>query len=318
MSALVSILLPLYNESISFAKEAIYSICNQTCIELEIILLLDNPCNMRLKDLIEKFAQRDSRIRCIFNETNLGLPQTLNRGIELASGEYIARMDADDISSPERIEKQLNYMLLHPNIDLLGSNAIIIDEEGQEIGRYSKLTNDTTIKFFLKHCNSAMIHPTWFGKAEVFKKCHYRNFLSGQDYDFLLRAYAKGFRFHNLEEPLLKYRIPRNSLQSISLRKAYEQYIHANIARTQFRTYLKTGKYPLIPIFDYDLKEKEKFMLVIPLLNELRECVHRHRYILSIQLFCRIWKQDRLAIGSRIKSNCIFCVLKVIDKFCKS
>lgn len=314
MINLVSILLPLYNEELLIANRAINSICNQTYSNLEVILLLDNPNNIHLRDLMLEFAQKDYRMRCIFNETNLGLPKTLNRGIDVAQGEYIARMDADDVSYPERIEKQLNYMLLHPDIDLLGSNAIIIDEEGQEIGRYSKLTHDTTIKFFLKHCNSAMIHPTWFGKAEVFKKCRYRNFLSGQDYDFLLRAYASGFRFHNLKDPLLKYRIPQKSLQSISLRKAYEQYIHANIARNQFRIYLRTGVYPALSVLSYDMADKEKYMITIPLLNQLREAVHNHRYIHSVKLFYEIALKDKRPIVSRVKANILFRLLKFADR----
>ena len=117
MINLVSILLPLYNEELLIANRAINSICNQTYSNLEVILLLDNPNNIHLRDLMLEFAQKDYRMRCIFNETNLGLPKTLNRGIDVAQGEYIARMDADDVSYPERIEKQLNYMLLHPDID---------------------------------------------------------------------------------------------------------------------------------------------------------------------------------------------------------
>lgn len=312
--SLVSILLPLYNEPVLISRESIISICNQSYEHLEILLLLDNPQNGDIKKLMNEFASRDTRIKCILNEKNLGLPETLNRGIDLASGEYIARMDADDISFPERIEKQLNYMLLHQDIDLLGCNAVIIDEEGQKIGRYSKLTNDSTIKFFLKHCNSAMIHPTWFGKAEVFKKCRYRNFLSGQDYDFLLRAYANGFRFHNLEESLLKYRIPRNSLQSISLKKAYEQYIHANIARNQFKIYLRTGVYPALSVLSYDMADKEKYMKTIPLLNQLREAIYDHRYILSVKLFYNITLMDKRPIVSRMKANILFRLLTIVDR----
>lgn len=314
MSKLISILLPLYNEELSVANLAISSICNQTYTKLEIILLLDNPSNIQLRDLIERFARSDSRIRCVFNETNLGLPETLNRGIDLSSGVYIARMDADDISYPERIEKQFNYMISHPNIDLLGSNAIIIDEEGKEIGKYFKLTKDVTIKLFLKYCNSTIIHPTWFGKFEVFKGCRYRNFLSGQDYDFLLRAYAKGFRFHNLSDFLLKYRMPQRTLSSISFKKAYEQYIHANIARAQFKVYLRTGIYPSLPQMNYDVQDKEKYMSTIPSLNDLRMNIYCHRCFIAIRLLCKIWMCDPRPIVSRIKSYVLYKILIIADK----
>lgn len=81
MSCLVSILLPLYNESVEYATLAIDSLCNQTYTELEIILLLDNPQNKRLLSLLKEYTQRDNRIVLYINEKNMGLPTTLNFGI---------------------------------------------------------------------------------------------------------------------------------------------------------------------------------------------------------------------------------------------
>ena len=94
----------LYNESVEYATLAIDSLCNQTYTELEIILLLDNPQNKRLLSLLKEYTQRDNRIVLYINEKNMGLPTTLNFGISVAHGEFIARMDGDDISMPQRIE----------------------------------------------------------------------------------------------------------------------------------------------------------------------------------------------------------------------
>ena len=229
MSCLVSILLPLYNESVEYATLAIDSLCNQTYTELEIILLLDNPQNKRLLSLLKEYTQRDNRIVLYINEKNMGLPTTLNFGISVAHGEFIARMDGDDISMPQRIEKQLSYLLSHSCIDLLGTNAYIIDENGDTIGEYKKTSSDYSQKMMLKHCNCNMIHPTWLGKAELFRACLYREFFHCEDYDFMLRAYAAGYKFHNLSIPLLKYRVQQ---KSISRTFAYEQYINACLLYT--------------------------------------------------------------------------------------
>ena len=311
---LVSVLLPLYNEPENIAKEAILSICKQTYTQLEILLLLDNPNNNHLKELIRQLALSDTRIKYFFNESNLGLPQTLNKGIDLAQGEYIARMDADDISLPERIEKQMSLLQNHPEIDLLGCDAFIIDEKGKNIGYYSKLRTDWSNRILIKYCCSNLIHPTWIGPAKTFKECRYRNFLSAQDYDFALRACALGFHFYNLKEPLIKYRIPQKSLRSISCKRAYEQYMNASIARKQFKEFCHSGHYPKLPTFNYDLHDKEKYLATIPLLNQLREYIFKHRYRKTFRCLIKIMQTDSRPIISRIKAKIFTSYLSAIEK----
>ena len=196
----ISVLLPLYNEPENLARKAIDSIIEQTYDRLEIILLLDNPTNEILKNLLTEYSQKDKRIISVINEQNKGLPDTLNRGIDIATGSFIARMDGDDISAHDRLEKQLNYLHLHPEIDLLGTDAFVINEEGELIGEYHKLSTDFSQKMMLRYITINLIHPTWFGKSELFKKCRYRNFTHCEDYDFMIRAYASGYHFHNLKE----------------------------------------------------------------------------------------------------------------------
>lgn len=160
-------------------------------------------------------------------------------------------MDGDDISMPQRIEKQLSYLLSHSCIDLLGTNAYIIDENGDTIGEYKKTSSDYSQKMMLKHCNCNMIHPTWLGKAELFRACLYREFFHCEDYDFMLRAYAAGYKFHHLSIPLLKYRVQQ---KSISRTFAYEQYINAELARKQYLKYNKDHltSYPILPILSLE------------------------------------------------------------------
>ena len=292
---LVSVLLPLYNEPIAFAKEAIDSILKQTYQNLEIILLLDNPQNEELKKLITDYKGQDERVRIHINEENRGLPATLNAGINLATGDYIARMDGDDISVSSRIEKQLNYLLENSKVDLIGSNAYIINEDGEEIGEYSKLQTDFSQKIMLRKASINMIHPTWFGKSSLFKQCKYRNFMHCEDYDFMARAYAMGSNFYNLKENLLYVRIQQKSCRSVSRKHAYEQYINT----------LE------VPHIVYDARDKERYQSTIPLLNQLRESFLQKKFWKSILLAGRIIKKDPRPIYSRIRVFVISHILRI-------
>lgn len=312
---LISVILPLYNEPLNLAAESIESICTQTYSNLEILLLLDNPKNTSLKELIMSYKKKDPRVKCIFNEQNLGLPATLNKGIDYAKGEFIARMDGDDISLPTRLEKQLTFLMSHPQVDLVGCDALAIDEDGTPIGYYSKMKSDYTLKKMLEHCSTSLIHPTWLGKKELFERCRYRNFFRSQDYDFMLRADALKATFHNLKEPLFKYRIPQKSLRSISCKYAYEQYINAMLARKQFYVFKKTGKYPALPEFNYDETDKMRYLQTVPLLNELRNNWFNHNIFRCFMLFVRIWKIDSRPIKLRIKSVTLGKVLRIADFF---
>ena len=310
---LVSVLLPLYNEPVAFAKEAIDSIIKQTYQNLEIILLLDNPHNEELKKLITDYKRQDERVRIHINEENRGLPATLNIGINLATGDYIARMDGDDISVSTRIEKQLNYLLEHPKVDLIGSNAYIINEDGKEIGEYRKLQTDFSQKIMLRKASINMIHPTWFGKSSLFKQCKYRNFMHCEDYDFMARAYAMRSNFYNLKENLLYVRIQQKSCRSVSRKHAYEQYINTLEVRKQLNDFLnkKVQIYPVVPHIVYDARDKERYQSTIPLLNQLRESFLQKKFWKSILLAGRIIKKDPRPIYSRIRVFVISHILRI-------
>ena len=103
----VSVILSAYNEEERWFREAVESIINQSYENFELILILDNPNNTLLEGIINEYVNKDNRIIYIKNEKNLGLVKSLNKGLSYCRGEYIARMDADDISLPERIEEEL-------------------------------------------------------------------------------------------------------------------------------------------------------------------------------------------------------------------
>ncbi|MDE3946029.1 glycosyltransferase family 2 protein, partial [Glaesserella parasuis] len=122
---LVSVIIPCYNAE-NFVESAVRSIMEQTYSNLEIIVI--NDCSSdNTGEILKRLAEEDPRIKYIENEQNLKLPKTLNKGINLAKGDYIARMDSDDISLPVRLEKQVEFMLSNKNIDIVGCNMQHMD-----------------------------------------------------------------------------------------------------------------------------------------------------------------------------------------------
>lgn len=226
----VSIIMAVYKEERDELDSSINSILNQTYRNIEFIIIIDNPNDDWRKKFIEE--KRDSRIKLIVNEENLGLPKSLNIGIQYATGDYIARMDADDISLKNRIENQIKY-LEEKKCDLCGSNfsAFFYDDDNKLI---CNPKNHKNIYKIMRYTN-CIGHPTWFGKKEIFiNNGGYRNIFSCEDYDFLLRAINKGYKLANVPEILLRYRL---SEKSISRSNTGRQIMIANYLAKEFRNY---------------------------------------------------------------------------------
>lgn len=220
---MISVIMSTYKENESLLKEAIESILNQTYHNFEFIVILDNPENEMHKKVINGYAEKDNRIKFFVNKENIGLTSSLNKGLQLARGDYICRMDADDISIQDRFEKQY-YCLVNNNYDLIGGITQMINESGKPIYSIKKIpTNIKKIKKALNY-GQCIAHPTWFGKKEVFDTLQgYRNMPLCEDYDFTLRAILHGFKISNLNETVLKYRMTSDSISRSNL---YEQYLY--------------------------------------------------------------------------------------------
>lgn len=211
---LISVVMSTYNEPEEWIRKSIESILGQTIKRLEFLIVCDNPNNKELINLLEEYKEKDKRIKLIINEKNIGLTKSLNKALNMIVGDFIARMDSDDIAIKDRLEKQLKY-LKDNNLDLIGSGVVCIDEEENEITTLNNLPKDN--ESFKKRViyNNCMPHPTWFGKAEVFKDNRgYRDVSYAEDYDFLLRALEKGFKLGNIREVLLKYRMRSTSISN--------------------------------------------------------------------------------------------------------
>ena len=184
---MISVIMSVYNETEEELKQAIESILNQTYTDLEFIIVNDNPKNERNKSILKAYA-RDNRVVLIENTENLGLARSLNKGIDASRGEYIARMDADDIATRDRLQVELEYLISN-NLDLVGGAAICIDENGIPLNNsmQRKGYRSANLANIIKYTNP-IIHPTVLAKAEAFKELGgYRNFPCAQDNDMWLR-----------------------------------------------------------------------------------------------------------------------------------
>ena len=226
-----SVIMATFKESIECLKQSIESIINQTYNDFEFIIILDNPDNKEHIAFINDYVCKDERIKFYINDKNMGLTNTLNRGLKLAEGKYICRMDADDISELYRMEHQKKY-LEENDFDLIGGISQMIDEDGNTIYSIKKVpTNFKKIKKCIKY-NQVISHPTWFGKKEVFDKLNgYRNMPLCEDYDFTLRAILQGFKISNVNECVLKYRMTKDSISRSNL---FEQYLFARYITKQY------------------------------------------------------------------------------------
>ena len=119
----ISVLMSVYHEPIDWLALSVDSILNQSFSDFEFIIIVDDPNNQEAINYIRQKEEEDNRIVLLINEENVGLTKSLNKGLKIAKGNYIARMDADDISYPERFEKQFTFMESHPSVILLGTGV---------------------------------------------------------------------------------------------------------------------------------------------------------------------------------------------------
>ncbi|MEG7862607.1 glycosyltransferase family A protein [Bacillus mobilis] len=226
----ITVLMPVYNAE-KYLKDAIDSILNQTFKDFELLIINDGSTDKSV-EIINSY--KDPRINLINNEKNLKLIDTLNKGIKLASGKYIARMDSDDISHPRRLELQLRVMDMDPEIAVCGTGMSII---GKKISRPFLITGTNAIKNFLfvKNC---MIHPSVMFRTSILSKEGYlynKDSLHVEDYE-LFQKISRKYKIVNLKKALLHYRLSPTGISRIH---AEEQ--ENRVAELSFQVLSKIG-----------------------------------------------------------------------------
>lgn len=202
----VTVLMPVYNAS-THLREAIDSILNQTFKNFELLIINDGSTD-NSEQIIQSY--NDSRIRYIKNETNIRLIATLNKGIEIATGKYIVRMDADDISEPDRIQIQYDYMEQHPEVAICGSWFKMFGERN-EIVKYVDGHYPIMAKM-LYQCH--FCHPSVILRKEALLAFDVKFdpfFIHAEDYDFFTRI-GERYKLANIQKVLVHYRTHAQSI----------------------------------------------------------------------------------------------------------
>lgn len=224
------------NRDDGFMASAIDSVLAQSVRNIELLVIANN-CSEELWSHLNLLAAQDNRLRPL--RTPLGqLPYNLNVGLHHARGEFVARMDADDVALPERLERQLRYLRSNSGISVVGGGYEHIDESGSVIGRPTSLRTDPDKIHARLPFESCMPHPTvMMRRADVIKVGGYAYGLYAEDWDLWLRMRRAGMRFANLPDLVLHYRI--HAGQSTSLQATRKNM--ANVQALLLRELILTG-----------------------------------------------------------------------------
>jgi glycosyltransferase involved in cell wall biosynthesis len=219
----VTVLMPVYNAE-RFLIEAIDSILHQSFRHFEFLIIDDGSTDNSVA-IIESY--KDPRIRFVRNEKNLGITPTLNKGVGLASCELVARMDADDISHPQRLQKQFGYMKRNPECALLSTWARVVSEDKKFI-RLERYRSNFYYYNLTFEC--WMYHPTIMFRKSAVEQVGMYSMPYSEDYDLFWKISTR-FLIANLTEPLVDYRISSTSLNTVLKKTEYDIANEQNVLR---------------------------------------------------------------------------------------
>lgn len=228
----LSVLMSVFNNR-GYLKKAIESILSQTFADFE-FLIIDDSSNDNSKETI--LSYKDSRIVFIENDRNMGLAKSLNKGLEISKGKYIARMDADDVSRPDRLARQIEILEANPKIGIVGSHFEIIDNRGK-IFATRKVPNDNAIiRTMLANAQNPLAHGSvMFVKDYILLIGGYNEqFPYAQDFELWSRM-SKKFLFYIEEKLLYQLRShPELNKEKYALQKFYRHYVASYCKDTSF------------------------------------------------------------------------------------
>ena len=222
---LVSVIMPCYNMA-SYVSDSIKSVIAQTYPHWE-LLIVDDASTDKTVNIIESYSQTDSRIRFAIKKQNSGIADTRNQCIQMAQGQFLAFLDADDIWHPEKLEKQLSFMI-EKNVGFTYSTYDWIDEDGKILNKFINTIGNLDYETYLRNtiigCSTVMVNKTIIGDVFVPK------FRTSEDTATWLDILRKGFLAYAIDKSLVSYRIRRKSASSnkikasIDLWKVYHRH----------------------------------------------------------------------------------------------
>ncbi len=248
----ISVLLPVYNGE-KYLNEAIESILSQAFTDFEFLIINDGSTD-KSEEIIKSY--KDSRIIFVNNHKNKGLILTLNEGLKIAKGNYIARMDQDDISTQNRLKEQNDYLEKNQNITLIGGWAEVIDKNGRTTGYKKPLLDYYEIKFNLLSHNP-LIHSTIFFRKNIADKLGGYNikYEHAEDYE-LYSEMVKNYKITNLPKFFIKFRIHKDSIGQTLRTKKIQDETCKKIIFNNVNYYINLNEYNFAIYYNI-LKNKE-------------------------------------------------------------
>lgn len=263
--SLVSIIMGAYNCEKTI-RNCIESVLNQSYLDWELIIC-DDASTDNTYAILAEYANMDNRIRILKNNENMRLAASLNRCLKEARGKYVARVDADDEYTYDKLEKQVLFMEKNSDIDVSGTGRILFDENGEYATVYEKDIPSKTDLLF----DAPFAHPTIMMKKEVYEALNGYNVskdtMRCEDLDLWFRFFEQGYRGANIHEPLYRYHLSRNDYKKRSLTAAI------GTTKIFIRGYKKIG----IPFYYYVFAFKPIIAAIIP--NKLMYKIHRNRFV---------------------------------------
>lgn len=280
----VSVLMSVYNGS-QYLREAVDSILNQTFTNFEFIII-DDCSTDNSWEILTNFADRDARIVLIKNQENCGLTKSLNKGLDIARGEYIARQDDDDVSYLDRLHKQVAYLDSHPSIAFVSTGVDYINENGNFLWNYIPEVDPVALRWNLFFKNTIR-HSTAFWRRELINQevgDYDSSFTYSQDYDLWIRI-AEKFLIATLPEALVKLRWHEKSITLTKIEK--QDALATQVTHRQVNRYLTNTKVSIeeaanlraMPQVKYQLQQQRFSTLKAPEFEK------------SANLYLQLWGQ---------------------------
>ena len=219
----ISVIMSVYNGE-DYLKEAAESIINQTFKDWELIIV--NDCSSdNTANILNELSESDERIRIVTNEVNLKLPTSLNKAISLAEGEFVARMDSDDIALAERLQKQYDFMKKNPDVHLSSCRFMTLKGNVISSGGCGGRCDDASLRALLLVTNP-ILHPGVIAKTETMKKLMYDVTLTcSEDLEMWIRFSEEGYKMEILPEYLMLYRLHDKQITSTTLERQHKEVL---------------------------------------------------------------------------------------------
>jgi glycosyltransferase involved in cell wall biosynthesis len=231
----VSIIMTAYDTSL-FIGKAIESIMAQSFVDWELIVV-DDCSTDDTSRIIKNYQSKDSRIIYLYNSLRNGVTPSRNRGLEIAQGKFIAILDSDDISLPERLSSQYNHLETHPNLFLVGGGAMVVSVDGKFLWKNKIVRGDENLSRSLVSQNG-IVHSSVMFRNDG-RHFYREKFLMAEDYDFYLRLLTEGKKIDNLKDYIVQYRY---NPQSISFQKRIQMILFDELAKQYYRERAQKGR----------------------------------------------------------------------------